>query len=124
MFVRFRKYELSSGFKSYRVEVAKSYRDALSGEPRNKVVGYLGTFRDVWSFSSYRRLDFLREAEERLSKLPLTEGDKSKIRAAIERRVRRPVMTLALMKRDIHAACVAKSMRTRKGQGIMRRRMK
>ncbi len=104
MFVRFRKYELSNGFKSYRVEVAKSYRDALSGEPRNKVVGYLGTFHDVWSFSSYRRLDFWRKAEQRLSKLSLTEGDKSKIWAAIEKRVQRPVMILALTKRGIHAA--------------------
>jgi hypothetical protein len=87
MFLRWREYRLSGGLKSYRAEIARSYRNDLTDTPRNEVIAYLGTWRELWAASPYRRAEFSEQVEKKLSKLSLSENDKSKIRAAINNRI-------------------------------------
>ena len=89
MHILWRTYELNNGQRSLRAELAKSYRDKVSGEPRNKIVCYLGSIRERLISNSVVRAYFWWRVEMKLARLLFSAAEKEGIRNAISRRVPR-----------------------------------
>jgi hypothetical protein len=87
MFILWRKYPLKNGEVSLRAEVVKSYRDKISGEPRNKLVCYLGSIREKRLNSSIARAYFWLEANSRIARLFITANEKDDIRSQVRKRI-------------------------------------
>jgi hypothetical protein len=87
MHILWRTYELADGQRSLRAELVKSYRDKVSGSPRNKIVCYLGSIRERLINNKVVSAFFWWKVEMKLSRLLLSTGEKESIRAAIGRRI-------------------------------------
>jgi hypothetical protein len=91
MHILWRTYELKDGQRSLRAELVKSYRDKVSGNPRNKIVCYLGSMRERLISDGVVRAFFWWKVEVKLAQLLLSAGEKENIRRAISRRIPRTV---------------------------------
>lgn len=89
MHIFWRTYQLTDGQHSLRAELVKSYRDKVSGDPRNKIVCYLGSIRERLISNSVVRSYFWWKVEMKLARLLLSAAEKENIREAISRRVPR-----------------------------------
>lgn len=87
MFILWRKYSLKNGEFSLRAEVVKSYRDEISGEPRNKFVSYLGSIRKNRINNPIARAYFWLEVNDKISRLYISANEKESIRFQIKLRV-------------------------------------
>lgn len=87
MFILWRKYPLKNGEFSLRAELVKSYRDKSSGEPRNKLVAYLGSIRENRINNPIARAYFWLQVNDNISRLFITANEKESIRSQVGRRV-------------------------------------
>ena len=87
MHLQWREYELKNRERSLRAEVVKSYRDKVSGQPRNKAIGYLGSIRESNIKYALARRYFWWQVQAKLARLLISAADKAKIVGAISERV-------------------------------------
>lgn len=87
MFILWRKYPLKNGEFCLRAELIKSYRDKVSGKPRNKLVRYLGSIRESKLSNPIARAYFWLGANDKISRLFITASEKENIRSQIKNRV-------------------------------------
>ncbi len=87
MHLQWKEYELKNRHRSLRAEIVKSYRDKVSGQPRNKAIGYLGSIRESNIKHPLARRYFWWQVETKLSRLLISAADKEKIVGAISERI-------------------------------------
>lgn len=87
MFILWRKYQLKNGQFSLRAEVVKSYRHKISGEPRNRLVCYLGSIKEQAIDTAIARNFFWLQVNVKLTKLRLSITEKENLRRQINKRV-------------------------------------
>lgn len=87
MFILWRKYPLRNGEFSLRAELVKSYRDEISGEPRNKFVSYLGSIRKNRINNPIARAYFWLDVNTKIARLFMSANEKESIRSQIRARV-------------------------------------
>lgn len=87
MYILWRKYPLKDGGFSLRAELVKSYRDEISGNPRNKLVSYLGSIRGNKLNNPVARAYFWLDANTKIARLYITANEKESIRSQIKTRV-------------------------------------
>jgi hypothetical protein len=90
MYLRFKKrLQKGSGY-TLNVEIIESYRDAVTGEPRNRFVAYLGAISEQDCANKMLQEKFWRSVEVRLAALQLSAPDEQHIRDKLLERVPRP----------------------------------
>lgn len=87
MYILWRKYPLKNGECSLRAEVVKSYRKGGSGEPRNKLVCYLGSIRENRLSNPIARAYFWLEVNTKIARLLVTANEKESLRSQVRSRV-------------------------------------
>ncbi len=87
MFILWRKYPLKNGEFSLRAEVVKSYRDKISGEPRNKLVCYLGSIKETRLNNPIARAYFWLDVNTKIARLFMSATEKESIRSQVKARV-------------------------------------
>jgi hypothetical protein len=87
MYILWRKYPLKNGEVSLRAEIVKSYRDKISGEPRNKIVCYLASIREKRLNNPVAQAYFWLEVNSKIARLFVTANEKDHIRKQIRDRV-------------------------------------
>jgi hypothetical protein len=87
MYILWRKYPLKNGQFSLRAEVVKSYRDRISGEPRNKLVAYLGSIREKRLNNPIARAYFWLDVNTKIARLYITATEKESLRFQLKARV-------------------------------------
>jgi len=94
MYVRWKYYLHSDKSRSLRPEIVESYRDVLTGMPRNRTIRYLGSFRER-DFSNPKALHlYWRLIDEKLSLLRLSPEDEQKLRSKLVQRIPMPYVSL------------------------------
>lgn len=78
MHLQWKEYELKNRQRSLRAEIVKSYRDKVTGQPRNKAVGYLGSIRESHIKIALARRFFWWQVEAKLSRLLIPTIEKRK----------------------------------------------
>ncbi len=81
MYILWRKYPLKNGELSFRAEVVKSYRDKISGEPRNKLIVYLGSIRESKINNPIAQAYFWLTANAKISRLYISTNERESIRS-------------------------------------------
>jgi hypothetical protein len=90
MYLRFKKYLQSDRNYSLKVEIIESYRNVVTGEPRNRFVAYLGTINEQGCSNKVLQEKFWRGVDKRLSDLRLAASDEQLIREKLLARIPRP----------------------------------
>ncbi|HZH92194.1 MAG TPA: hypothetical protein VEX70_16475 [Pyrinomonadaceae bacterium] len=90
MYLRFKKYLQSDRNYSLKVEIIESYRDEVTGEPRNRFVAYFGTIKEQDCSNKVLQEKFWRGADKKLSDLHLSASDEQLIREKLLARIPRP----------------------------------
>lgn len=87
MFILWRRYSLKNGEFSLRAEIVKSYRDRKTGDPRNKLVMYLGSIRENKISNPIARAYFWLEVNTKISRLFISANEKESISSQIRKRI-------------------------------------
>jgi len=90
MYLRFKKYVQSDRNYSLKVEIIESYRDEVTGEPRNRFVAYLGTIPEQDCSNKVLQEKFWRGADKKLRDICLSASDERLIREKLLARIPRP----------------------------------
>lgn len=90
MYLRWKKYTADKRGSVLRAELIESYRDEVTGKPRSRYLGYLGSLQESHVSSWLTRLCFWECAEIRLARLSLSPEDKERVREMLLERVPRP----------------------------------
>ena len=96
MYIRWKNYLHKDRSRSLRAEIIESYRDCVTGEPRNRTIRYLGSFRER-DFSNRKWLYlYWRLIDEKLSLLRLAPEDEQSVKAKLAERIPLPPTSLEL----------------------------
>lgn len=87
MHLQWKEYKLKNRQLSLRAEIVKSYRDKVTGQPRNKAVSYLASIHESNIKYALARRYFWWQVEAKLARLLIPALEKKKIIDAIRRRV-------------------------------------
>lgn len=91
MYIRWRKYELSKRRgTSLRAEIVQSFRHPVTGEPRNKFIGYLASIKANQCSEPVAQERFWQKVDTRLSEMNLTPSAEHRIKTKLLERVARP----------------------------------
>jgi hypothetical protein len=90
MYLRWKKYTTGKRGSVLRAELLASYRDEVTGKPRSRYLGYLGSIQESYLSNWLTQLCFWECAEIRLSRLSLSPENKERVREMLLERVPRP----------------------------------
>jgi hypothetical protein len=85
-----RTWEWADGWAPHRLEAAIVASRRVEGKPRQELIAHLGSIREDAVGDVEVRVGFWEAAERRLAALALPDGERARIEAALDDRVRRP----------------------------------
>ncbi len=92
MYIKWRKEQLRNKARSIvlRAQVARSYRDRVTGEVRSEFIAYLASIRDSHRDLPLAQERFWRDVDRKLSCLSFAPDDEQHIREKLLEKVPRP----------------------------------
>jgi hypothetical protein len=90
MYLRWKKYTTDKRGPVLRAELLESYRDEVTGKPRSRYLGYLGSIQESYVSNWLTQLCFWECAEIRLARLSLSPENKERVREMLLERVPQP----------------------------------
>jgi hypothetical protein len=106
MYVKWKEYRTNRRGVVLRVELIESFRDEVTGRPRSRYLGYLGSIQKSYASDWLARLCFWECAETRMAKLPLSAVQKERARVKLHERIPFPKAWKAAFTARFGAACI------------------
>lgn len=87
MYVKWKEYRSYQRGVVLRAELVESFRDEVTGRPRSRYLGYLGSIQKSYVSDWFTRLCFWECAETRMARLPLSREQKELAREKLHERI-------------------------------------